>query len=163
MSLKDSNLSYTASPLQTLLEKNVEWDWWPEQAKSILSLKELITTAPVLKYFLVGLPSYLLMPVLKVWELSSYRIIIGTCSELSPRANKTMPKLRKKCLPWHLGAPGFTNTFSACLHTIEVETDHKPLEAIFKKPLHLAPAWLQKMIVIALLYQLPPWDVLKEL
>ena len=31
--------------------------------------------------------------------------------------------------------------------TIEVETDHKPLEAIFKKPLHQAPARLQKMIM----------------
>jgi len=31
--------------------------------------------------------------------------------------------------------------------TIEVETDHKPLEAIFQKPLHQAPARLQKMIM----------------
>ena len=31
--------------------------------------------------------------------------------------------------------------------TIEVETDHKHLEAIFKKPLHQAPARLQKMIM----------------
>ena len=31
--------------------------------------------------------------------------------------------------------------------TIEVETDHKPLEAILKKPLHQAPARLQKMIL----------------
>ena len=30
--------------------------------------------------------------------------------------------------------------------TIEVETDHKPLEAIFKKPLYQAPARLQKII-----------------
>jgi len=31
--------------------------------------------------------------------------------------------------------------------TIEVETDHKLLEAILKKPLHQAPARLQKMIL----------------
>ena len=31
------------------------------------------------------------------------------------------------------------------MHTIEVETDHKPLEAIFKKLLHQAPARFQKM------------------
>ena len=31
--------------------------------------------------------------------------------------------------------------------TIEVETDHKPLEAIFRKPLYQAPARLQKVIM----------------
>lgn len=31
--------------------------------------------------------------------------------------------------------------------TIEVETDHKPLEAISKKPLHQASAQLQRMIL----------------
>ena len=45
------NLSHIASPLRTLLEKNVEWHWQAEQANSFRSLKELITTAPVLKYF----------------------------------------------------------------------------------------------------------------
>lgn len=31
--------------------------------------------------------------------------------------------------------------------TIKVESVHKHLEAIFKKPLHQAPVWLQKMIM----------------
>jgi len=45
--------------------------------------------------------------------------------------------------------------------TIEVETDHKPLEAIFKKPFYQAPARLQKVIMsiqkysINLVYLLP--------
>ena len=33
------------------------------------------------------------------------------------------------------------------MQTIEVETDHKPLETIFKKPSYQAPARLQKMIM----------------
>ena len=45
------NLSHVDSPLRTLLEKDVEWQWQAEQQKSFKSLKELITTAPVLKYF----------------------------------------------------------------------------------------------------------------
>jgi len=45
------NLSHIASPLWTLLEKNVEWHWQAEQAYSFRPLKELITTTPVLKYF----------------------------------------------------------------------------------------------------------------
>ena len=45
------NLSHIASPLRTLLEKNVEWHWQAEQENSFRSLKGLITTTPVLKYF----------------------------------------------------------------------------------------------------------------
>ena len=45
------NLSHVASPLHALLEKDVEWWWQAEQKKSLTLLKELITKAPVLKYF----------------------------------------------------------------------------------------------------------------
>ena len=31
--------------------------------------------------------------------------------------------------------------------TVEKETDHKPLEAILKKPLHQVPARLQRMTI----------------
>ena len=31
--------------------------------------------------------------------------------------------------------------------TVTVETDHKPIEAIYKKPLYLAPVRLQRMIM----------------
>ena len=43
------NLSQTASPLRALLEKDTEWYWSQQQAKSFESLKRLITQAPVLK------------------------------------------------------------------------------------------------------------------
>ena len=36
--------------------------------------------------------------------------------------------------------------------TIQLETDHKPLEATLKKPLHQAPTRLQKMILIVQKY-----------
>ena len=37
---------------------------------------------------------------------------------------------------------------------VEVETDHKPLEAIPKKPLYQAPARLQKMIMTIQQYRI---------
>ena len=51
------------------------------------------------------------------------------------------------------------------MSTIEVETDHKPLEAIFKKPLHQAPARLQKMIMSAKVPNqpcLPSWKTASD-
>ena len=38
--------------------------------------------------------------------------------------------------------------------TVEVETDHKPLEAILKKPFHQAPVRLQRMIITILKYSI---------
>ena len=45
------NLSQVASPLRTLLEKDVEWHWQSEQESSFKKFKQLATEAPVLKYF----------------------------------------------------------------------------------------------------------------
>ena len=38
--------------------------------------------------------------------------------------------------------------------TTDVETGHKPLQYILKKPLHEAPLWLQKMMLILQRYDL---------
>ena len=45
------NLSQVASPVRTLLEKDVEWHWQSKQESSFKKLKQLATEAPVLKYF----------------------------------------------------------------------------------------------------------------
>ena len=44
------NISQVASPLRTLLEKNVEWHWHNKQEHNLKTLK-LAIEAPVLKYF----------------------------------------------------------------------------------------------------------------
>ena len=43
------NLSQTAAPLKSLLAKEANWHWGPEQAESFNTLKKLITEAPILK------------------------------------------------------------------------------------------------------------------
>ena len=150
------NLSHVASPLRTLLEKNVEWHWQPEQEKSFLSLKELITTAPVLKYFdpskhiklsvdasSKGLGAVLLQENHPVAYASR---ALTTCQQNCAQIEKEMLAVAFGCTRFHEYIYG--------MPTIEVETDHKPLEAIFKKPLHQAPARLQKMIMSIQKYQI---------
>ena len=44
------NLSQIASPLRALLEKDTAWEWHHEHQDSFNKLKQLATTAPVLKY-----------------------------------------------------------------------------------------------------------------
>jgi len=45
------NLSQIASPLRALLEKDMTWECDHEHQESFHQLKQLATTAPVLKYF----------------------------------------------------------------------------------------------------------------
>ena len=45
------NLSQSAEPLRTLLEKDVKWHWNEQQEHSFKTLKQLTTEAPILKYF----------------------------------------------------------------------------------------------------------------
>ena len=45
------NYSQVSAPLKILLEKSTEWHWAAEQEASFQKLKNLITNAPVLKFF----------------------------------------------------------------------------------------------------------------
>ena len=38
-------------PLKLLTHKGVEWSWSPEQEKAIQSVKQAVTSAPILQYF----------------------------------------------------------------------------------------------------------------
>ena len=142
------NLSHITAPLRTLLEKNVEWHWQPEQAKSFLSLKELITTATVLEYFNPRKPTKLSVDAsskrLGVVLLQDNHQIaytsraLTTCQQIYAQIEKEMLAVAFGCTRFH--------EYIYSMPTIEVGTDHKPLEAIFKKSLHQAPARIQKMI-----------------
>ena len=45
------HFSQVASPLRTLLEKDIAWQWHHEHEQSFLQLEELATSAQVLAYF----------------------------------------------------------------------------------------------------------------
>ena len=143
------NLSHVASPLRALLEKNVEWHWQAEQMNSFTSLKELIMKAPVLKYFNPSKPTKLSVDA-SFKGLGAVLIqdnhpvayasrALTTCQQLYAQIEKEMLAIAFGCTRFHQYIFG--------MPTIEVETDHKPLEAILKKPLHQAPARLQRMIM----------------
>ena len=122
----------------------MEWHWQPEQAKSFLSLKELITTAPLLKYFNPSKPTKLSVDASSkglgaVLLQENHPIAyasgaLTTCQQNYAQIEKEMLAVAFGCTRFHKYIYG--------MPTIEVETDHKPLEAIFKKPLHQAPARL---------------------
>ena len=65
-----------------------------------------------------------------------------------------MHKLKKKCWLLFLDAQSSMTTSSYGVPNIKVESDHKLLEAILKKPLHQAPVRLQKMIMTVQKYSI---------
>ena len=105
-------------------------------------MKELITTASVLKYFNPSKPTKLSVNANSkgleaVLLQDNYPIAyasraLTTCQQNYAQIEKEMLAIAFGCTRFHEYIYG--------MPTIKVETDHKPLEATFKKPLHQAPA-----------------------
>ena len=64
---------------------------------------------------------------------------------LSPTESESYVQLEKECLAVVFGCEHFDQYVYG--KALIVESDHKPLEVIFKKSIHKAPARLQKMLL----------------
>ena len=144
-----SNYSQVAAPLRLLLEKDIEWHWTAQQTESFETLKKLISNAPVLKYFdpekqtvlsvdasSKGVGAVLFQENQPVAYASKS---LTACQQNYAQIEKEMPAIVFGCTKFHDYIYG--------LPDVDVETDHKPLESILKKPLHQAPLRLQRMIM----------------
>ena len=143
------NMSKLNEPLRRLLEKDVEFKWDCAQHNCFQALKDLIIRAPVLKFYDVN------EPVVLSVDASSFAV--GAClfqdGQPVAYAGKSMSKsqvnyaqIEKELLAIVFGFERF-HSYLYGRDNITVETDHKPLEAIFKKPLSAAPLRLQKMLL----------------
>ena len=143
------NLSHVASPLWALLEKDVEWHWEDQQHKSFTLLKELITKAPVLKFFNPMRPSKISVDAsskgLGAVLLQDNHPIAYASKALTP-CQQNYAQIEKEMLAIVFGCNKF-HDYIYGMPVIEIETDHKPLESILRKPLYQAPSRLQKMIM----------------
>lgn len=145
------NLSDVTEPLRGLIHKNVEWYWREEQQKSFETIKRMIKTAPVLKFYDVNKPVKLSV------DASSFAMGCCLMQDNQPVAYATkaltkgqqiLPQIVKEAMAIRFGCKKFHEYIYG--KELEVESDHKPLETIFKKPITNAPMRLQKIL----------WDVL---
>ena len=147
------NLSSVIRPLTELTKENMAFIWSETQNDAFNKAKNIIATSPVLQYFSLqkpvilqvdasdnGLGGALLQPNGKN-QLQP--VAFTSCSLTS--TEKRYSQIEKECL-------AICNAFAKFDHwfyghpCIEVHTDHKPLETIFKKSLNKAPARLQRML-----------------
>ena len=149
------NLSEIDAPLREILKKKTEFFWEKSQQESFEALKEACCKAPVLSLYDVkkevtiqcDASSYALEGVL----LQEGKPIAYTSRALNEtearyaQIEKEMLAIVHCCKKFHhyiFGKP------------VTVESDHKPLQAIYSKPIFAAPMRLQNMMLRLQAYDL---------
>lgn len=143
------NLSDKTFLLRELLKKDIEWHWNEQHTKSFEELKNCLSTRPVLQFYNMKKPIVL--------SVDASKCGLGAC-------------LLQDGLPVAYGSKALTPTeqgygqiekelyavlfacdrFYAYIYgrdDITIETDHKPLITIIKKPIADAPPRLQRMLL----------------
>ncbi|KAA0714109.1 Retrovirus-related Pol polyprotein from transposon opus [Triplophysa tibetana] len=142
------NLSEVSAPVRQLLEKDAEWFWGNEQEKSFQKLKALATNAPTLKYYNVNKPLTLSVDAssegMGAVLLQDQRPVAYGSRALTD-CQRRYAQIEKELLAIVYGCEKFHQYVYG--REVQVESDHKPLESIFKKPLHQTPLRLQRMLL----------------
>ena len=143
------NLSQLTSPLRKRTHTDVEWSWGEEQEKAFERIKQVAASAPLLKYYSVdddvtlqrdasqnGLDAALLQ--------HGQPVAYASRALLSPETRYAQIEMELlailfACEKFHLNIYARNN--------VSIQSDHKPLENIFQKPLNNAPARLQRMLL----------------
>lgn len=143
------HLSDVSEPLRRLTDKDSIWCWQTKHDTAFNTIKKLVTESPVLRYYDMteevtiqcdasdtGLGAALLQKGQPVAFAS--RTLTAT--------ERRYAVIEKECLAIVFA----TEHFDQYIHgrdCVNVRSDHKPLEIIFKKPLLSAPQRLQRMLL----------------
>lgn len=147
------NLSELTQPLRELLKKDVAWLWSPEHDAAFSRLKAILVSEPVLKFYDVNKPVTLSV------DSSSHALGAVLLQDGQPVAYSTkalsssqqlLPQIEKEALAVRFACSKFHQYVYGKLLT--VETDHKPLESIFKKSVYMAPPRLKRILLDVLPY-----------
>ena len=143
------NLSGINQPLRQLLEKDVAWHWEDAQKETFKELKKAITTAPVLKYYDENEDV--------VSSVDNSKDALGACvlqngypiayaSRSLNKSEQNYAQIEKEMAAIVFGATKF-HEYIYAKGPIHVESDHRPLENLFKKPLSQTPPRMQRMML----------------
>ena len=112
-------------------------------------MKKLISNAPVLKYFDPEKQAVLSVDANSKGVgavLFQENQPVAYASKSLTACQQNYAQIEKEMLAIVFGCTKF-HDYIYGLPDVDVETDHKPLESILKKPLHQAPLRLQRMIM----------------
>lgn len=148
------NMSDKTHHLRQLLKKDIEWHWDSSHQQAFDHLKKCLTEVPVLQYFDVGKPVVL--------SVDSSKNGLGVCllqnglpvsyaSRSLTKAEQNYAQIEKELLACVYACEKFYSYIYG-KNDVIVETDHKPLVNIIRKPIADAPARLQRMLLRLQLY-----------
>lgn len=140
------HLAEKTAPLRELMRKDAQWCWTRTHELLFEEIKSLITKAPILQYFRAD------SPIILSVDSSSKGLGAVLLQNMGPVAysSKTLTEIQqgyaqieKETLAIVFGCERFKQ-YVYGRHFL-VESDHKPLESIFQKPLDKSPLRLQRM------------------
>lgn len=143
------NLSDKTLPLRELLKKDIEWHWDERHNECFSNLKTCLTKRPILQYYSMNIPIII--------SVDASSTGLGACLMQNGHpvcyASKALTKTEQ-------GYAQIEKELYACVFACErfyayifgrsdvtVETDHKPLINIIKKPIADPPSRLQRMLL----------------
>ncbi|XP_055585053.1 uncharacterized protein K02A2.6-like [Uranotaenia lowii] len=140
------NLSAITAPLRALLSKDTAWSWESEQEIAFQKIKKLMISPPVLAFYDVNLPIVLSVDAssnaLGAMLMQEGRPVAYASKALS-KAEMNYPQIEKEAAAIRFACRRFHQYIYG--KALKVETDHKPLESIFRKPLDRAPPRLRRI------------------
>ena len=142
------NQSEITAPLQSLLKKNVAWNWFQEHTQAVENLKDILSRQPVLKFFDPSKPVKLQLDVSK--SGLGARILqdgrpIAYASRSLIQAEEYYAQIEKELLAVVFGCEKFNHYVYG--RPVDVMSDHKPLAPFTKKPLVSSSPRLQRLLL----------------
>ena len=142
-------LSEITSPLRELTKNDNEFQWDEQvHGAALEETKKILSTTPVLKYFdpsaMTRLPCDASMHGLGACLMQDGHPVAYASRSLTP-TEVQYARIEKELLAIVFGMEKFETYLYG--RKVLVESDHKPLEAIFKKSLLNAPKRLQRMLL----------------
>ena len=143
------------APLRQLLKKDAAWQWAHEHDAALESLKNALIRAPSLKFYDQHKPLTIQADASKD-GLGACLLQDGCPLSYASRAlsgtEQNYAQIEKELLAIVFAAKRFHQYIYG--KTVTVQSDHKPLEVIFKKHLSKSPARLQRMLLQLQCYDL---------
>ena len=144
------NMSNKTAPIRELLDKDVEWSWTPRHDACMAELKKILCEAPVLEFYNPNEPLIIQVDASSKGigcALIQKEKPVAYTSKALTHAQQQYAQIEKELLAIVVGCTKFQDYIIGRSASTVVQTDHKPLESIMRKPLHTAPARLQKMLI----------------
>lgn len=142
------NMSKITAPLRHLTRQDVTWSWSREHDEALNNLRKLITQAPVLQYFDPNKEVTIQCDASKDGLgacLLQNNHPIGFVSRSLTKSEQMYSQIEKELLAISFAVAKFHYYIYG--REVSVQSDHKPLEAIFKKNLNNVSPRLQRLLL----------------